>query len=75
MHLPPTDNQLELAIRRAINERLTEITQEEVEEVKKRLEKKVPEIIAGVALRLQQNFNVMQMQNEMVLQVRLEMKK
>ncbi len=69
-----TQETLKTAIEGAINNEIDRVTQELIVEAQTKMAARIPEIVAGISLRVHKMFSVQHMRDEMVIHVKLEEK-
>jgi hypothetical protein len=62
---------LESAIQEVLRQEIEKEVAEAVKEAKARLERRIPEIVAGVALHVQKRLSIDRLQDEIVIHVKL----
>jgi len=67
---------LENAIRRAVNDEVARVTKKHMDAARsaiaEELDRAVPELIAGITLRLAKNFSIVQMRDELAITVSIK---
>ena len=74
-YLPTTPSGIgvmETAIRKAVNDRISELTAQEVAEAQKRIAQKVPEIIAGITLSLMKSMSMERFGEELRVTLKIQ---
>ena len=72
---PPIEDVLGIAVKAALNERINELVEAEVKKAQDKIARLVPEIVAGIALRMQSQLSFERMGTDIRIIIRLDDKR